>query len=85
MPWHDLTKFPRSTKRCTVYLLHFSRPFGHAKHYVGMCDSDRDIEQRVEEHRTGQGAKLCRYAVNAGIELILLACGMTCPGTSSLS
>lgn len=65
----DLTKYPLSTKTCDVYLLHFSRPFGHAKHYVGV--TKRGVEERVEEHRRGHGARLTKLVVEAGIELIL--------------
>jgi len=65
----DLKKYPICTTPCDVYLLHFSRPFGHAKHYVGV--TRREIDKRVDEHRRGQGARLCKLAVEAGIELIL--------------
>lgn len=69
MPWHDLKKYPRSDKRCTVYLFHFSRPFGHAMHYVGA--TFRDVEERIAEHKRGHGARLTKLVIEAGIELIL--------------
>lgn len=50
-----------------VYLLHFSEPFGHARHYVGYSDN---IEERVALHMKGQGSRLCEVAVNAGITLM---------------
>lgn len=53
-----------------VYLLHFSRPFKHARHYLGWAD---DIERRVAEHRSGNGraGRLCQVVVAEGIELAL--------------
>lgn len=52
-----------------VYLLHFSRPYGHAKHYTG--STSRDVAERVAEHQAGQGANLTARAVQAGITLSL--------------
>lgn len=39
----------------TVYLLHFDRPFGHARHYQGWSEQ---LAPRLAAHRAGQGAKL---------------------------
>jgi predicted GIY-YIG superfamily endonuclease len=69
MPWRDMRHYPYGRGRVTVYLLHFSRPLGHARHYLGQ--TERDVEERVREHRAGRGARLCRRAVEAGIELVL--------------
>ena len=52
----------------TVYLLHFSQPFHHARHYLGSTD---DLDNRLQEHRTGQGARLTQVIHNAGISFIL--------------
>jgi hypothetical protein len=66
----DLKKYPLSTALVDVYLLHFSKPFGHAKHYVGV--TKRGIEERVKEHQSGtKGAHLCKLVRQAGIDLIL--------------
>ncbi len=35
-----------------VYLLHFERPYKHARHYVGMTVN---LDRRLEQHRTGDG------------------------------
>jgi predicted GIY-YIG superfamily endonuclease len=70
MPYRNINDYPLSSEKCTVYLLHFTVPFGHARHYIGMTKRD-DIEARVQEHRTGQGARLCQLAVAGGAELIL--------------
>jgi predicted GIY-YIG superfamily endonuclease len=45
----------------TVYLIHFERAFWHAQHYIGLTVN---LEQRLEQHRKGNGAKLLR-AINA--------------------
>ena len=65
-----MKRFPKSDSTCTVYLIHFSRPYRHAQHYIGMCRDGR-VEQRLEEHRKGQGARICKQAVEEGIELVL--------------
>ena len=48
----------------TVYLIHFARPYHHARHYVGCT---HDLSQRLLLHRTGKGAKLLRAVMRAGI------------------
>lgn len=50
-----------------VYLLHFSTPYKHAKHYIGWANK---IDARINHHKHGTGARLCAVVVNAGIELI---------------
>ncbi len=52
-----------------TYLIHFSAPFGHARHYVG--STTRSVEQRFAEHVRGEGANLTVLAVKAGITLTL--------------
>jgi predicted GIY-YIG superfamily endonuclease len=47
------------------YLIHFDRPYKHAKHYLGYCNYD--LEQRLEHHVTGQGARLMQVITQAGI------------------
>lgn len=59
----------------TIYLLHFSQPFGHARHYLGWA---RDLERRLEHHRRGTGANLMRHAGMAGVTFQL---ARTWPGT----
>ena len=43
-----------------VYLLHFTKPLGRAKHYIGWSP---DIDKRVARHKTGKGAKFTASAV----------------------
>ena len=57
-----------------VYLLHFSKPYKHAKHYLGYVDGEdyQDILDRLEKHRNGTGAKLTKVVSEAGIQLELV-------------
>jgi predicted GIY-YIG superfamily endonuclease len=45
----------------TIYLLHFDRPYQHARHYPGWTG---DLPARLSEHEHGQGARL-RAVINA--------------------
>lgn len=49
---------------CTVYLIHFNTAYKHAKHYLG---SAKDLEQRLEQHRMGRGARLIEVIQQHGI------------------
>ena len=51
----------------TTYLLHFSSPISPnhtTQHYIG---SAADLDARIEEHRTGHGARLTQVAQERGI------------------
>jgi predicted GIY-YIG superfamily endonuclease len=48
----------------TVYLLHFDRPYVHAKHYTGWTDQ---LDTRLTEHAAGRGARLMAVITEAGI------------------
>lgn len=52
----------------SVYLIHFSSPLKHARHYIGWSNF---IKQRIRHHRAGTGSKICKAAVENGIELIV--------------
>ena len=47
-----------------VYLLHFTAPYKHARHYVGYTD---DLAARLRDHFAGRGARLLEVIVSAGI------------------
>ena len=47
-----------------VYLLHFARPFKHARHYVGYSEL---LPQRLAHHSKGTGARLMAAVSEAGI------------------
>jgi hypothetical protein len=49
----------------TVYLLHFDRPYKHARHYIGYTPGS--VRNRVALHRKGQGARLMAVVAGAGI------------------
>lgn len=48
----------------TVYLLHFDKPFKHARHYIGFTTN---LESRLEHHKHGTGARLLAVVGTAGI------------------
>ena len=48
----------------TVYLLHFTQPYKHARHYVGFTT---DLENRIAEHLAGRGARLMEVIIEAGL------------------
>lgn len=49
-----------------VYLIHFERPYFHACHYLGFVKSN--LDQRIEQHRAGNGARLLQVVTQAGID-----------------
>lgn len=51
-----------------VYLLHFEKPFRHAQHYLGSAD---DVNERIERHRRGSGARLTQVVAESGIAMEL--------------
>jgi predicted GIY-YIG superfamily endonuclease len=55
-----------SSFEATVYLLHFDKPYRHAKHYVGYTALE-SLEERLERHRDGRGARLLAVCVENGI------------------
>lgn len=59
-----------------VYILHFSTPYHHARHYIG---HGAPIWKRVAMHKRGKGSKLTRAVYSAGIEIVL---ARTFPGMS---
>lgn len=48
----------------TIYLIHFDRPYRHAKHYLGWASN---LEARLEHHRNGTGARLMQVLRQEGI------------------
>ena len=61
-------------ERGTVYLLHFDRPFKHAKHYLGWTANlaDRIARHRGEKERDGRGSRLVEVAREAGIGFLIM-------------
>lgn len=54
----------------TIYLLHFSEPFKHAKHYLGWAIAG-GLDSRLKRHQQGNGARLLRVVKQAGITWVL--------------
>ncbi|MGI5288337.1 hypothetical protein ACQEVF_34055 [Nonomuraea polychroma] len=53
----------------TVYLLHFDRPYKHARHYIGWTPGD--LNRRLHQHRNGSGARLMQVVTAAGIGFVV--------------
>ena len=51
----------------TVYLLHFDRPYKHARHYTGWTGSSGSLTPRLARHARGDGARLLAVAYAAGV------------------
>src|SRR5580704_11300859 len=47
-----------------VYLVHFTEPYRHARHYTGWT---ADLGSRLAEHQAGRGARLLQVITQAGI------------------
>lgn len=50
-----------------VYLIHFSKPFKHARHYIGYSESMETFKNRLHHHRNNTGSKLLKAVNKAGI------------------
>ena len=48
-----------------VYLIHFDRPYKHARHYVG--STAWSVKRRCQHHADGTGARLMQVVTEAGI------------------
>jgi predicted GIY-YIG superfamily endonuclease len=62
----------------TIYLIHFSKPLKHARHYLGFTT---DLAARLEQHASGQGARLLSVLASFGIAW---QCVRTWPGDRKL-
>jgi hypothetical protein len=58
-----------------IYMLHFHRPYRHARHYTGWTD---DLLHRLDCHAAGHGARLVAVIWDAGIGFTLVR---ICEGT----
>jgi hypothetical protein len=56
-------------------MLHFHRPYRHARHYVGWTE---DLLDRLDHHAAGRGARLVAVILQAGIGFTLVR---VCEGT----
>jgi len=53
-----------------IYLIHFDKPIGKARHYLGTCNDNR-LEARLIEHARGHGARLTKAVADRGIPMWL--------------
>jgi hypothetical protein len=54
-----------------IYMLHFDRPYRHARHYTGWVSASSGLTARLASHRTGHGARLLAVIRQAGITFTL--------------
>jgi predicted GIY-YIG superfamily endonuclease len=59
---------PAHLLRQRVYLLHFTQPYKHARHYLGCAE---DVGARLAQHRKGTGARLTQVVREAGISWVV--------------
>lgn len=52
-----------------IYLLHFTQPFRHAKHYIGV--TSLTVEARMARHRSSYGAKLLKMLLQDGGDFVV--------------
>lgn len=71
MPYRRVPKRRYQGPQGTIYLLHFSTPYKHAKHYVGFVEASRPLDERLAEHANGIGSRLMAAVVAAGIGFIV--------------
>lgn len=59
-----------------VYVIHFDKPYKHAKHYTGIAIN---VEARMKKHRSGQGARLMKIIKehNIGFQYSIIKEGLT--------
>lgn len=50
-----------------IYIIHFDEPLAHARHYVGYYKRG-NLKRRLEEHRSGRGARILQVCNERGIE-----------------
>lgn len=55
-----------------IYVLHFDRPYEHARHYVGFCESYENLDSRFDYHANGNGSRLMAAVSDAGIGFTLV-------------
>lgn len=60
-----------------IYIIHFDRPYVHARHYVGWA---KHVGRRMQQHESGKGARLLEVCNQAGIKYEVV---FTIPGTRS--
>lgn len=62
--YRPLTGVPGTGVMGVVYLVHFERPYRHARHYWGWAQR---LEARMSHHEAGTGARLLAVVKEVGI------------------
>jgi predicted GIY-YIG superfamily endonuclease len=70
-----IRRFTTTGQLGVIYMLHFDRPYQHARHYVGWTE---DLLDRLDAHANGHGARLIAVIWQAGIGFTLIR---ICEGT----
>ncbi len=58
-----LEQQPSPLPQGKVYLIHFDIPYKHARHYLGWS---HDLDQRLQQHQSGNGSRLIEVVSQAG-------------------
>ena len=58
-------KAPVDWSNGVIYLVHFSKKYKHAGHYLGFASN---LEARLKRHREGRGSNLLKVIQDAGID-----------------
>jgi predicted GIY-YIG superfamily endonuclease len=51
-----------------VYLIHLSKSYKHAQHYIGFVEGDDDVEKRLAKHSNGSGSRFLRAVKRNSVE-----------------
>lgn len=54
-----------------LYLLHFTRPHFHNRHYLGFTETVEGVTARIKRHRAGTGARLIKQILRDGNDFVL--------------
>jgi hypothetical protein len=61
----DITTYRKNVPG-TVYLIHFDKPYYHARHYLGWTEGP--VDNRLSQHKSNKGSPLLRALNNIGID-----------------
>lgn len=57
-----------------VYLIHLVEPYKHAQHYLGWCERDEMVQERLAKHQAGIGSKFLAAVNMVGISYFIARC-----------
>lgn len=53
-----------------IYILHFDRPYKHARHYTGFAETAETLQKRLDQHLAGRGSRLVQVVTDEGIGFV---------------